>query len=409
MIFKNKTLKYKLLKTSIFFCCIQIVFFLFNYLSDKPIFGLLSFESLLTSDGSFNDLYYQQSVIKQNPNSKLSGRLIIINSGSFEKDSFRLDLSKTIKQLQKYKPRVIGIDHTFSNVKKIGTDSLIDVIDKSKNIILSSNETEKKTLKLGINKTQYGVTTFEKNQITIRRYSSDSNTFAYKIASKLIGKTLKQMNHDSFFINYITDSKDLFSVNNKMDTFLYDFNIRNKFLIIEGEDFLNKKRYSNTILSKIGKNNAFLIGHLGNNKINDIVNDREDRYRVPCDENLVERKESMFGVQIHANAIENYLNPEIRFNCWTDTVVFLIIKNILIFLFIYYILFINFGNAFNILTLVILTFPLIYIVLFLMTKHIYIEIGLTMLQFLILEEVVEAIDSIHNYITKIKKKWKKEV
>ena len=409
MIFKNKTLKYKLLKTSIFFCCIQIVFFLFNYLSDKPIFGLLSFESLLTSDGSFNDLYYQQNSIKLNPNKKLSGRLIIINTGSFEKDSFRLDLSKTIKQIQKYKPRVIGIDHTFSNVKKIGTDSLIDVIDKSENIILSSNKTEKNPLKLNKKKSQYGITTFEKEQISIRKYSSDSNTFGYKIAAKLLGNKMVPFEHKSFFINYITDSKDIFSITNQLDTILYKVNSRNKFLIIEGEDLLCRKELLNNFLSKTGKNNAFLIGHFGNNKIYDVINDREDRHRVPCDKNLVERKESMFGVQIHANAIENYLNPEIRFNCWTDTIVFLIIKNILIFLFIYYILFINFGNVFNILTLVILTFPLIYIVLFLMTKHIYIEIGLTMLQFLILEEVVEAIDSIHNYITKLKKKWKKEI
>lgn len=409
MIFKNKTLKYKLLKTSIFFCCIQIVFFLFNYLSDKPIFGLLSFESLLTSDGSFNDLYYQQNSIKLNPNKKLSGRLIIINTGSFEKDSFRLDLSKTIKQIQKYKPRVIGIDHTFSNVKKIGTDSLIDVIDKSENIILSSNKTEKNPLKLNKKKSQYGITTFEKEQISIRKYSSDSNTFGYKIAAKLLENKMVPFEHKSFFINYITDSKDIFSIKNQLDTILYKVNSRNKFLIIEGEELLCRKELLNNFLSKTGKNNAFLIGHFGNNKIYDVINDREDRHRVPCDKNLVERKESMFGVQIHANAIENYLNPEIRFNCWTDTIVFLIIKNILIFLFIYYILFINFGNVFNILTLVILTFPLIYIVLFLMTKHIYIEIGLTMLQFLILEEVVEAIDSIHNYITKLKKKWKKEI
>ena len=405
----NKSFKSKIFTTTLFFCCVQFLFVLLNYLSEQPIFGVLSLESLLTSDGSFNDLYYQQNAINQNPNKKLSRRLIIINSGSFEKDSFRLDLSRTIQQLQKYKPRVIGIDHTFSNVNKIGTDSLIDVVNKSKNIILSSNETEKNPLKLNVKKSQYGNTTFEKEQMSIRRYSSDSNTFGYKIASKLLGNKLVPFEHKSFFINYITVSKDAFSLLHQLDTFSYKVNSRNKFLIIQGEDLLCKKEFLNNFLSKTGKNNAFLIGHFGNNKIYDVINDREDRHRVPCDKNLVERKESMFGVQIHANAIENYLNPEIRFNCWTDSILFSIVKNILIFLFIYYILFINFGNAFNILTLAISTFPLIYVVLFLMTKYIYTEIGLAMLQFLILEEVVEAIESIQNYFTKFNKKWKKEI
>jgi len=116
----------------------------------------------------------------------------------------------------------------------------------------------------------------------------------------------------------------------------------------------------------------------------------------------------MFGVQIHANVIENYLNPDVRFNCWSDSTFFFLFRNILIFLFIYYTLFINYGKALNIISLAFLTYPIIYIVLYLMTKNIYIEIGLTMLQFLFLEEVVEVLESIFNFITKFIEKCKKK-
>lgn len=405
----NKSFTSKLLTTAIFFGCMQLLLWGLHKLSTKPIFDMLSLEHLLTVDGSFNDLYYQQETVKQNSDKKNSGRLIIINSGSFDKDSFRLQLAKTIGQLQKFKPKVIGIDHTFKNQKRIGTDSLIKIIESSKNIILSTNEIEKSPLNFKVDKAIYGNTTFEEEQISIRRYSSSKNTFAYKIASKLKNNNIIPFNHKSFFINYITNSNEVFKISSSIDTLLYKFNKHNKLIVVEGIDILNNKDYLTNFLQKVGSNNAFLIGHFGSNKINNVLNDSEDRRRVPCDKNLVERKESMFGVQIHANAIENYLNPEIRFYCWTDSIVYSIIKFILIFLFIYYLLYVNLGKAFNIIVLAILTFPLLYLVLFLMSKNIYLEIGLTLIEILIIEEIIETFESLQHYYTKLSKKWKKEI
>ena len=189
---------------------------------------------------------------------------------------------------------------------------------------------------------------------------------------------------------------------------LYQFEKSSKFIVIEGKDLLIKKDYIEVLLRNYAQDNALLIGHIGSDKLFDVFNDREDRYKVPSDKNLIEKKETMFGVQIHANVVENYLNPDVRYSCWSDTIFFSFFKNILIFLFIYYILFINYGKALNIITLAFLTYPVIYIVLFLMTNNIYIEIGFTMLQFLLLEEVVEVLESIKHFINKIITKCKKK-
>ena len=409
MSLKNKSFTSKLLTTAIFFGCMQRLLWGVHKLSTKPIFDMLSLEHLLTVDGSFNDLYYQQETVKQNPDIKNSGRLIVINSGSFDKDSFRLQLAKIVGQLQKFKPKVIGIDHTFKNQNRTGTDSLIKIIESSKNIVLSTNEIEKSPLNFKVDKAIYGNTSFEEEQISIRRYSSNKNTFAYKIASKLKNDNVTPFNHKSFFINYLTNSEEVFEITTPIDTLLHKFKKDNNLIVVEGIDLLNKKEFLQKFLQKVGENNAFLIGHFGSDKIYDVINDREDRKRVPCDKNLVERKESMFGVQIHANAIENYLNPEIRFYCWTDSIMFSIIKFILIFLFIYYLLYVNLGKAFNIIVLAVLTFPLIYLVLFLMSKNIYLEIGLTLIEILIIEEIIETFESLQHYYTKLSKKWKKEI
>lgn len=403
---KRKSLKSKIFITAIFFGCIQLLYSCLDYLSDKPIFGVLSMEHMLSSDASFNDLFYQMQSEKKDPEKKLSGNTIIINTGSLDKDSFRLQLAEVISNIQEFKPKVIGVDHTFSNTKNIGSDSLFRVVNRSKNIILSSKDNNDIQFDFKLDGYSYGNTDFPSNQISIRRYYSDTNTFAYKVASRLSPK-IEPVRHETFFINYISGTDDIFNINSSVDTFLYKFYNVEKFLVLDAKELLLNKDYLNQFLQKIGQDKAFVIGHFGNSLLFDVNNDREDRFRVPCDSNIIERKESMFGVQIHANAIENLLNPNIRFYCWSDSIIFSVVKYMLMFLFTYYLLHVNFGKAFNIIFLSILTFPLIYVILFLMGKYIYLELGLTMLQFLILEEFIESIESIYNYYLKLKSKWVK--
>lgn len=403
---KDKSIKFKILITTIFFGCIQLLYLFLDYLADKPVFGIFSIEQILISDASFNDFFYQTNANKEDSVKNLSGKVIIINTGSLDKDSFRLELASTINYLQEFNPKVIGIDHTFSDEEFVGSDSLFNVINSYKNIVLASNSPEDKLLNFKLDESCYGDTKFPENQISIRKYYSDTNTFAHKIASKLSQK-IEPIKNETFFINYTSKLGDVFKINSPVDTFLCKFYTSEKFIVLEAKDLLSRNDYLNNFLNEISKEKAFVFGHFGNDLLFDVNNDREDRFLVPCDSNIIERKESMFGVQIHANAIENLLNPHIRFNCWTDGILYKIIKNILVFVFIYYLLFVNFGKLFNVLFLAILTFALIYVTLFFMGKYIYLEIGLTMLQFLVLEEFIEFLESMYNYYLKLKHKWVK--
>lgn len=66
------------------------------------------------------------------------------------------------------------------------------------------------------------------------------------------------------------------------------------------------------------------------------------------------------------------------------------------------------GKIVNVILLAISTLTLLYIVLWFMTKNIYLEIGLTLLEIMILEDVIEFFDSLQDYLIKIKGLWKRK-
>jgi hypothetical protein len=405
----EKSLKSKLKTTFIYFIGMLLFFETIDYLAEQPIFNLFSIENIIVNDFSLNDLHYKNAYKDREINPSLSGRVVLVNSGSLDKDSFRLQLAKTTVILQTFQPSVIGIDHTFSGEKKLGTDSLTQVFKNSKNIILSINDLESQPLKFGLDNSNFGSTNLI-DQVSIRRYDSDFSTFAYKIANKLNKNKLKPLDSPSFFINYLAKSEDFFEVGTDDSRFYLKDHLskQNKFLQLDAHKILLKDSQTMEMLQVVGKNKAFLIGHLGNTKIFDIHNDREDRLRVPCDIELSQRKENMFGLQIHANAIENILNPNKRFNAWTDSIYCSIIKYILIFLFLFYLMYYSMGKIVNVILLTISTLTLLYIVLWFMTKNIYLEIGLTLLEIMILEDVIEFFDSLQDYLIKIKELWKRK-
>jgi hypothetical protein len=104
----------------------------------------------------------------------------------------------------------------------------------------------------------------------------------------------------------------------------------------------------------------------------------------------------MPGVMLHANAVLNMANPEVRFRCWSDQKWFLFLEEIVLLAYLSFLLFARVGKLLNILMMLVLTIPILYLVLLAMKHHIYIEVGTTLLQFLIFEELTEIIEPVYH-------------
>lgn len=392
----------KIIKLFVYYLSLHISFFAMSKLAEKPLFDIISLENLLISDASLNDLYYQLRSKSEAGMPRLSGKVIMVNTGSLPSENFRSQLAITIEKINQFNPLAIGVDHTFKNDTLLpGTNTLISVVDSSNNLILAKNNNEIHQLPFSSN-VKFGVATLPPDQSTIRRYYADSLTFGYQLAHRISGGPIDDLPKNNFVLNYLTDSKGYFTVFS--DDFLF-YNAdpdqkQSKFLLLEARDILNNDSVSIEALHTLADGRVFILGHFANTCIANPENDIEDKHRVPSDGGFVDRDKTMPGMLIHANAIENMLNKENMFSCWTDTLAFFIFEQILILLFLYYLLFTNMGKAINVLCILILSIILIYVVLFLMTKHIYLEMGLSLLQILVMEEIIEIFESIYRPVFK---------
>jgi hypothetical protein len=120
--------------------------------------------------------------------------------------------------------------------------------------------------------------------------------------------------------------------------------------------------------------------------------DMEDKFRVPCDTNLINRDRVMYGSVIHANALANLLKSDLQFIDVERSTIFLVFKELLFLVFIYYLLFLNLGKMGTVTILTIGSFGMIYLTLLLMQKGIYLEIGGSLLELLVLEEAFESVE-----------------
>lgn len=404
------SLRKKLLKLLVFYVAMHLLFVGIHWLSQKPIFNLISLEHLITSDASLNDLHYPLRRQQEADPPSLTGKVILINTGSLPKDSFRQGLAQTLNRIAAFNPKVIGVDHDFNPDTSIqGTQELIDALQRTPQLILASKTTMPYTPLPLSAPIQYGNVEFPDHQSTIRRYSSDTAAFAFRIAQHLTQFPLKKPANKTFVINYLTGADGYFTPNS--DFYLFyaaaPEEKQSSFLMLEAGDILKRDSLTLDALRLLAPGRALILGHLGNPNLFNRSNDIEDKHRVPVDTNLINRERTMDGVLIHANVIENLLTPTNRFLTISDSWLFALLKQILILLFLYYLLFCSLGKAINILLLTLLSFPLIYFVLYLMNRNIYLEIGLTLLQFMILEEVVEVFESIHHLYSKAKLKWLK--
>jgi len=386
------------------FVAVNLFVMLLDGLLKTPIYSIVSLHSLIISDASINDLHYLVREETQDYEPKLSGDLILVNTGSLPNDSVRLALSNLIQVLDKYQPKVIGLDLVLdSNFIDLGTSELLKTLATTPRMVIAKSP-QIGTLNPVISPSSAcGIVSFPDNQSTVRRYSSQENTFGVLVAQMLKKDSLAAFDESTFFINYQTMADGIYTVHSpEFDFVLLDSSFRpSSFLMLEGKDILNNDSLTLRALALLGNGRAFILGHLGNTNLYNVKYDGEDRHRVPPERQLVNREKSMFGILIHANAIENILNPELRYSCWSDSLIYQTIRALIILIYIYYLLYYKLIKIINIFfSIFLISFPVIYLVLYLMTFQIYIDLGFVLIQIILLEDAVEVYQSLRDFILK---------
>jgi len=404
---------YKLISA---YLLIKMLFLFLTWLCSFKFMGLIEIKGFAGADLSFNDLFYKANRLSETPIRKNSGNIVMINTGSLTRDSFRFELADVISKVGKYRPKAIGVDHDFSNDTSIyGTHELSHVLSLMSNkVILGRDSRKNKNDVLEFDSSIYGIVNFpmEKGQISVRKYSGSANSFANQML--IVGSSLKSeksvehnfagevYGNSDLVINYIYDH-DGNGLYDLKDNFFEDANdVSDGLLLIEGKDLLESNKLDSTVVKKLLRNKYIIFGHMGPYHFVDKVNDIEDKFRVPCDTNLINRDRVMYGAVIHANALANLLMPELRYANLEDRLIFKFFKELLLLMFLYYLLFLNLGKMGTVAILAIGSVGMIYITLLLMKRGLYLEIGGSLLQLLVFEEAFESIETLlHKFYNRL--------
>jgi hypothetical protein len=394
----------------------NIIKFLFFYLGSKLIllllipvvssnfFQIFNLEESGNPDMVFNDLFFRarNKDCLSNPHYKRPKSVILINSGSLNPDSFRLELAQVLNKLKTTEVKAIGIDHDFIKTDKIGTEALKKEIESNPKIIYSyrSNKDDGSSDSNYIDfKAKKGDTRLP-DDYTIRRYFNNEKTFGVQLVKIAYPGKLKHVEHkyEAFNINYSSTGAGIINCHpdSSFENKYWDVNFKS----IEAAAFLKDSSLFD-FFNDILKDKIVIVGHLGTafyDKNYDIL----DKFTVPIDsERIMMREKTMYGAVIHANAIENILHPESKFIEIHGIWHFLLHE--LMFILFLMLLMMHLGKLINILILVGISIPYVILVLKLMEYNIYITLTSTLLNLLFIEEFYEILDP---FYTKIAKKLK---
>lgn len=397
----------------------NIIKFLFFYLSSKLIllllipiaasnfFQIFNLEESGNPDLVFNDLYFRakNKDCLTNPHYRRPKSVVLINSGSLNPDSFRLELAAVLRKLKSTEVKAIGIDHDFDKTDKIGTTELRSAIESNPKIVYSyrSNKDD------GSADTNYFDFKAKKGDTklpdtyTIRRYYGHEKTFGAELVKIAFPEKTNHIIHhnETFNINFSSVFDGLCPYNDyNNELSIVNFNY------FEAKDFL-KDSANFESFDELLKNRIVIIGHLGTS-FYDKAFDIQDKFEVPIDpDRIMLREKTMYGAVIHANAIENILHPESKF---FEIKGFLdVIFHELLFILFMVLLFQHYGKLANLAILIGVSIPYVILVLKLMEYHIYITITSTLLSLLFAEEFFEIIEPVYNKFVKKFKIVKDEV
>jgi hypothetical protein len=376
-----------LIKGLIYLFIYHVLSFMLLRFMETPFMQFIEIQNLASSDFTYNDLFYRVQNKSSNDllKRKHKEEIILINTANFPSD-FRANLTELIKKIESFNPLLVGVDITFSNHKDSNTLKLLDVLKSHKNIVcankMSSLRGENLYLPSPIIKGDVDFPKVDGNvQHSIRFYKGGEQTFAYQMFKLARGKNAQNEVKDvvDFPIAYSVINEGVVGIDN-IESKEYEKNYK----IIDAYKFLTEIDFKSYYGQRM-KGSIIIIGHLGTNKF-----DSEDKHAVPTDlSNLVNRNLLMSGAVIHANALSNLLDNHIFHK--PNTLLIDIIMNLVMLLMIIMVL--NHPLKILVITgLTVLSIIWIWLALYLMELNIYIQVGVTLIELMILEEFVETFD-----------------
>lgn len=384
--------KKRLFKLLFFFGLTVLLGAILQVILDHKAMSIPRLELDAAKDLCLNDLHYK--INKKTKQYLPSDKIILINTGDMSSDQFRSELAELIQMVSLYEAKVIGIDHVFSNNTGIeGSRELFHELASNPKLVLALDTANKNAF---IPPTStFGSVNLIMDPYTIRKYEGGRKSFAAQIARKYDSKS--EIPEDPFLINYIArDFSPLKFTKEALNE--YQFSTTNDLTL--NLPMFNSHDVMEGNASTIIKDKIVIIGHFGTTSLRDLKNDMEDKFPVPCEDNMIFRSATMPGALIHANAVENLIRKEIRFIEYSATWWFKGLTLILTLGYLYFLLFVDAGKVINILLLFLLSLPSLYLVLIGMQYGWYFEMGSTLLQLLVYEEMVEIFNPLYIWIEK---------
>lgn len=377
---KRRFTKANVFKVMVFYIAFYVIFYALDAISSARFMQLFTI-SKGGADFSFNDIYYRvvaSEHFEGEPHFRTPKSVVLINTGSLNRDYFRVELANLLLRLEEYQPKVMAVDHEFSKdtAGRVGTSELLAAAEYYGDILFAYDSRETSMMRL-----QQEASVALPTQHVIRYYYGHDSAFAFRIAQRLSSEVKPAAaRHDSFPIHYCSYNKGFSDWRDDMNP-LYDIN----FKAVEATEFIEPDSLTKVRLRELIQGKALIIGHLGSREMNNEF-DIEDRFRVPVDPlAMTGRERLMPGPVIHANVAENYLHPEHLFwelKGW----LFIFLQQLAYIGFLVFVLFNNIRGIIKKLVLGILSIISLFLVIQLMHVGIYISMGVTLLQLLVIEE-----------------------
>ncbi len=381
---KSNRFKKLLLRATIYLAIYTILSFGLSKFLELRFMQFLSIQHIVGSDFTYNDLFYRVQNKKDDDNLKRKHKeqIVLINTAYFTHENYRGLLAELIHKLQTFKPQSIGIDVTFTKRDDEQTAFLLETLSSYNNIVCAKSLADEPSnyLKLPSN-VKLGDVDFITDQHSIRFYKGGEGTFAYQLFKMTRGKNANNEvgNEDSFPIAY-TSIHDGVVPFDDIESNTYNKNYK----VIDAIELLKDPEESKHFVDAL-KNSIIIVGHMGTSNF-----DIEDKHPVPTDTmHLVNRLPLMPGAAIHANALSNILDDHIFHKPNPYLVEFIL--NLILFTMILVVL-IHPLKIFIFLGLTVFSILWIWLSMYLMEFNIYIQVGTTLIELLILEEFVETFD-----------------